>query len=187
MITKSQRGFTLIELVVVFTTIAILSTIGIASFVSYSRSQELNQTTSDLVQALNTAKSMSAAQLKTLNKNGSGPKGCINQNQALNGYGVQINIDKTNSDPKLKYYYYLYIQCVTSSGGTPLQKVTDPTWQTSLPSDVTINSATDTAGYNIFFPIMSGGITTTGGNSITLSNYGQTKTVEIINGYINVR
>src|ERR1035437_7326877 len=86
---KSQQGFTLIELIVVFTVIAILSTIGTVSLVSYSRTQTLNQATSDLVQTLNTAKSLSASQLKTLNKNGKTWQ-CLDV-QALSGYGIYIN------------------------------------------------------------------------------------------------
>jgi prepilin-type N-terminal cleavage/methylation domain-containing protein len=61
-----KKGFTLIELIVVFTVLAILSTIGTISLVSYSRAQTLNQATNDLVQTLDTAKSLSGSQLKTV-------------------------------------------------------------------------------------------------------------------------
>lgn len=45
---KKQRGFTIIEVLVVFSIIAILSTIGIASFASYSKTQQMNETANDL-------------------------------------------------------------------------------------------------------------------------------------------
>jgi prepilin-type N-terminal cleavage/methylation domain-containing protein len=169
-----QKGFTLIELIVVFTVIAILSTIGTVSFVGYSRTQTLNQATSDLVQSLNLAKSLSASQLKTLDKNNSGPEGCL-EGQILNGYGVQINVDS----------YNLYIQCLAGNG-TKMQPVTDAKWKTELPNGVTISLATS---INVFFPVLSGGIIATGGNSVVLrsvySGISQ-KTINFSNGYISV-
>ncbi|MGA2911509.1 MAG: prepilin-type N-terminal cleavage/methylation domain-containing protein [Candidatus Levyibacteriota bacterium] len=169
---KSQNGFTLIELIVVFTVMAILSTIGVASFVSYSRSQALNQTTSDLVQTLNTAKSLSAAQLKSLNRSGITLQ-CFDY-QTLHGYGVQI---VNNANPK---YYALYIQCLNSNG-QPAPITTDSKWRTTLSSDITIKTNVT----SVFFPILSGGIISDGDN-ITLSSYGNTKTINLQNGYISV-
>ena len=43
-----RNGFTLIEMVVAFSILAVLSTIGIAAFVNYSRSQAMQQATNDL-------------------------------------------------------------------------------------------------------------------------------------------
>src|SRR3989339_1053168 len=59
-----MRGFTLIELVVVFSIIAIISTIGIISFSNYNKIQQLNQAVSDTVNLLNSAKSNSLSQIK---------------------------------------------------------------------------------------------------------------------------
>ena len=171
-----EKGFTLIELIVVFTVMAILSTIGVVSFVSYSRTQVLNQAVSDLVQNLNMAKSLSASQLKTLDKNGSGPVGCLPE-QSLNGYGIQIN--------QAQKYYVLYMQCINSNG-QKASITTDPTWQTTLPkNDVVFDSSLT----NVYFPVLSGGIITTGGNVIVLqSSYtGITqKTIHLSQGYISV-
>jgi prepilin-type N-terminal cleavage/methylation domain-containing protein len=180
---KFQKGFTLIELIVVFTVMAILATIGTASLVSYSRTQTLNQATSDLVQTLNTAKSLSASQVKTINKNNSGSKGCITNDQILNGYGVMFSVDQSNPSLK-KYSYSLYVQCI-GSNGTPLPIVADSLWWIKLPNDVAITSTTN---MTVFFPVLSGGIITTGGNSIVLkSTYGGilSKTINLRNGYIN--
>ena len=180
---KSQKGFTLIELIVVFTVLAILSTIGVISFVSYSRAQVLNQATNDLVQALNTAKSLSASQLKTVNKNGKTLE-CLDY-QTLNGYGVQINASDTSHE-----YYALYISCTGNGVNAP--ETTDPLWQTPLPQNVSFDT-TDTVATNIadvFFPVLSGGTTTKGNDnadSIVLTSYGSTRTIRIINGYISVQ
>jgi prepilin-type N-terminal cleavage/methylation domain-containing protein len=174
-----EKGFTLIELIVVFTVMAILSTIGVVSFVSYSRTQVINQVVSDLVQNLSMAKSLSASQLKTLDKNGSGPIGCLPE-QSLNGYGIQID--------QAQKYYALYMQCINSNGQkAPI--TTDPLWQTALPkNDVVFDSSLINAT-NVFFPVLSGGIITTGGNVIVLQSAytGITqKTIHLSQGYISV-
>ena len=169
-----QNGFTLIELIVVFTVIAILSTIGTVSFVSYSRTQNLNQAAIDLVQNLNLAKSLSASQLKILDKNGITLR-CFDY-QTLNGYGIEIN-------PSQKYYD-LYLSCV---GNGVTSKYTNALWQISLPKDVIISSPVNVM--TIFFPVLSGGIISTGGNSVVLqSKYSgvSQKTINFSQGYISV-
>ena len=62
--TFSEKGFTLLELIVVFSIIAILSTIGLASFVNYSKAQILQGSANDIISTLNTAKSKAASQIK---------------------------------------------------------------------------------------------------------------------------
>lgn len=61
---ESGAGFTLIELIVAISVIAILSTLGIAAFVDYSRRQELENATKDIVETLNLAKSRAQSQVK---------------------------------------------------------------------------------------------------------------------------
>ncbi len=83
-IIRKSAGFTFIELIVVFSVIAILSSVGIASFVSYSRTQQLNSSSSELVTLINLAKSRSASQIKPNNI------GICSNNATLEGYEVRI-------------------------------------------------------------------------------------------------
>lgn len=131
----NNRGFTLIELIVVFSVIAILSTIGVVSFVSYSRIQTLQQATNDFVNVLNTAKARSISQIK--------PSQC-NSASTLNGYVVIVNVAAN--------FYTLNVVCsgITSSLST-----------TALPVNVSFNSATSTpptTTTSIFFSVLTGGI-----------------------------
>ncbi len=177
-IPSNKKGFTLIELIVVFTVMAILATIGTASLVSYSRTQSLNQATSDLVQTLNTAKSLSASQLKTLSKNGQTSQ-CLDT-EILSGYGIGINETGNGG-----YNYYLYIRCAADGvthNNAPVK------WETKFPNDV-IFDQNPTSATDIFFPVLSGGITIfpTGGNKVVLKSvYGGilSKTINLQNGYI---
>src|SRR3989344_5628569 len=63
-ILKQREGFTLLELIIVFSVIAIVSTVGVASFVNYNKAQSLNTSYLDLVNSLNTARSYSVSQIK---------------------------------------------------------------------------------------------------------------------------
>lgn len=140
----NNKGFTIIELIVVFSVIAILSTIGVASFVSYSRSQTLVQATNDFVNILNTAKARSAAQIK--------PSQC-NSASTLDGYGVSVNI--------VPRTYVLNVIC--SGITTTLSTLT-------LPVNVSFNSATGnppTTTTSIFFSVLTGGVT--GAGNVVLS------------------
>ncbi len=152
---KQKKGFTLIELIVVFSVIAILSTIGVASFVSYSRAQTLQQATNDFVNVLNTAKARSVSQIK--------PSQC-NSASTLDGYVVIVNIAGNS--------YTLNVIC--SGTTTPLSQ------PFTLPANVSFNSATGippTTTTSILFSVLTGGVIGTG--NIVLSSYGQTKTATV--------
>lgn len=149
----NSSGFTMIELIVVFSIMAVLSTFGIASFVSYSRTQVLQQATNDLVNVLNTAKTRSASQIK--------PSSPCLATSILQGYSLTVNIAART--------YSLNIIC---SGTTTALSTT------TLPTNVFFNSISGTpptTTTNIIFPILTGG--TTGSGNIVLSSFGQTKTV----------
>ncbi len=92
---REARGFTIIELLVVFTVIAILSGVGIASFVSYSRSQELNQTSNDIKLFVTQAKFNSLNAVRSIRSESGQIVACNqviapNQVESLVGYSVGI-------------------------------------------------------------------------------------------------
>jgi len=76
---KRFSGFTLLELLVVFTIIGIISTVSIASFVSYSRGATLKQAELDVSSLLHDAKSRAQSQRKPVSCTGT-----------LQGYRVDI-------------------------------------------------------------------------------------------------
>lgn len=85
---RKQSGFTLIEILVVFSVIAILAGVGIASFVSYSRFQEVNQAANSIKLLVNEAKFNSLSVVKTLSDQQGQSITC--GVQSLVGYRVDI-------------------------------------------------------------------------------------------------
>jgi len=75
-----NTGFTLIELIVVITIMATLSTVGIASFVNFGRTQSLNDATANFVTIVQLAKASATSQVK--------PVTC--DPGTLDGYAVTI-------------------------------------------------------------------------------------------------
>jgi len=159
----NKDGFTLIELVVAFSIMAVLSTIGVVSFVNYSRTQTLQQAVNDLATALGTAKSMSVAQITTPNVGGGDLK-CFS-GQSFGGYGITTT---TGTNPNS---YTLYIKCsgveVPASTSTP------------LPKNISFGSSTTT---DVFFPILIGGVVGNGGIVLNNSFGLPSKTVNIDSG-----
>lgn len=76
----SQKGFTLIEFLSVFSIIAILSAVSIASFSSFNNTQIFQSSSAEFIALLNLAKSRSLAQIK--------PPAC--GAQTLRGYQVVL-------------------------------------------------------------------------------------------------
>ena len=94
---KTNNGFTLLELVVSLSVIAILSTIGIASFVSQSKSATLQAATSEVVSEISLAKSRASSQV---NNN------CKKNGQTLKGYEVLLDMTGYQT-------YWIYEVCST--------------------------------------------------------------------------
>ncbi|HEX8965763.1 MAG TPA: type II secretion system protein [Patescibacteria group bacterium] len=76
----NQKGFTLIELIVVFSIMSILALIGIAGFVTYSRVQALNNAVADIKTILASARSYTGSQVSTTCPSG----------QSFTGYQVRF-------------------------------------------------------------------------------------------------
>ncbi len=129
---KSNDGFTIIELVIVFSVIAILSSVGIAASINYSRAQTLQTASLDLINTLNQAKSYAQSQYK--------PDDCNTQD--LKYY--RFDLVDSGEDP----YYVLSVFCGANSYELLNNK---------LPKDVDIDSANTTSNY-FEFPILKGGI-----------------------------
>ncbi len=145
-------GFTLLELIIVFTVIAILSTTGIASFVNYSRAQSLQSAAVKLASTLNLAKSSASSQVKPSQCSGS-----------LNGY--QIDILSTTT-------YSLSVFC-------PEVHLIQTT---TLPDNGNIKFNLDlgqTTTISVFFPIITSGVY--GAGNIVLTGHSQAKTIKIDN------
>ena len=155
-----KNGFTLIELVVAFSIMAVLSTVGVVSFVNYSRTQTLNQAVNDLVTALGNAKSMSVAQsttssIKSISLKCSGGK-------SFGGYGITTTTATTPDS------YNLYIMC----SGTEVSSVS-----VFLPKNVSFDSSSTTS--DVFFPILIGGVVGDGAISLKDSFNSPLKTINI--------
>ncbi|MBI2028736.1 MAG: prepilin-type N-terminal cleavage/methylation domain-containing protein [Candidatus Levybacteria bacterium] len=132
---KSQ-GFTLIELIVVFSVMSILSAFGIASFNSYNETKVLQNAAIDVANTLNLAKSRALSQVK--------PNTC--GANALEGYGVDM---LSNKD------YQLIAYCTTThiiSAG-------------SLPDSVDFEEACSGTDHSFLFPVLEGGVVENSGCS----------------------
>jgi len=149
-ITNSSKGFTLLELIIVFTVIAILSSIGIASFVGYSRSQTVQTAAYDLQNTLSLAKSKAMSQVK--------PTVCAST-AALLGY--RVDLDTGNGTYK--------ILVICSDGQfNPLSGNNETTLPTAVSFDT---NKTDT--FSVFFPVITSGVI--GSGEIVLKGFSDEK------------
>ncbi len=153
----NSKGFTLIELIVVFSVVAILSTIGISAFVNYSHIQTLQSANNDVKRIVNLAKSRSLSQVS---------RSC-GTNRQLNGYEVRIcglptSTCISNAD------FELDIKC----GGI----IVSPSVEVrKLPQGISFD--TNRTSSSFFFPILTGGVA--GNGVIVLSGFGGEKTITI--------
>lgn len=170
-----QSGFTLIEIIVVFTIIAILSLIGVASFVSYGRMATLQNGASDLTSTLLLAKSRAISQVKPLSSQA--PQ--CNDQTALNGYKVVLcptsssNIICDSADS----YVFGVVCSSTACSDSLCSNITPQKIQSRiLPQNITFDSGSTSTSF--FFPVISGGV---GGApaKIILDGYGNQKTINI--------
>lgn len=150
---KPQEGFTLIELMVVLSVTAILSTLGIAGFTTYSQIQALQSATNDVATILSLAKSRAQSQVK--------PSALCDSFNTLDGYRVEI------SEPKS---YTLYLRC---SG---IDK------EISEEAKVLAGNINFGSSVSFFFPIQTGGVQTAGQVVISGYGRSKTITVSLVGG-----
>jgi len=79
---KSHKGFTLLELIIVISVVAFLSTAGIASYINYNWSETLSAAAQDLAGTIQLAKSRSISQVQ--------PSYCVDNVLSLDGYRINI-------------------------------------------------------------------------------------------------
>lgn len=135
-----SKGFTLIELIVVFSVMAIISTVGIASFASYNNSQKLKNAALDMKTMLQQARSQASSQVK--------PNAC----GVFQGYEVRVCCvsNGTNCPTCLASGdYELDAVCSSSPNGVLINS-------TKLVGGVSVDTADTTARSFLFIPITGG-------------------------------
>lgn len=127
---KFQKGFTLIETIVVFAVMSILSTIAIAAFVNYNKTQNVQVAYSELSATLALARSRALSQVK--------PQQCTS---VLNGYKVILSVSDNT--------YKLYATC----SGTNYEIK-----RASLPKNVIFDGIKTTSTL-FYFSVITNGVT----------------------------
>lgn len=148
---RKNSGFTVIEIVVVFAIVAVLSTIGIASFVTYNQTQILQNAESQLKSTLNLAKSRAFSQAK--------PGQCASM--VLNGYRVTISFSNRS---------YTFEAICNGLSQNPKTTTLHP----DLRFDATLTNPT-----SYFFPVIVGGVQVQNEGTIVFTGYGQVRTIRI--------
>ena len=140
------KGFTLIELIIVFTVLAILSVGGIAAFVSYSQLQSLSNDRENIIAILNLAKANTTSQLKSAQT-------CSG---ALEGYSVIFTTSGANANT-----YNLYVRCTGNTASFPLVrevKIKDTPYKLSKGITFITSGANPMNVSSVFFTVLTGGI-----------------------------
>ncbi len=165
----NSQGFTLIEIIVVFSIIAVVSSIGIASFVTYSKTQVFNSAVSDFTSTLSLAKSRSLSQVK--------PSSCSG---TLSGYQVALckwsPLDCVSADEDKDFA--LSVVC----DGTLVSSV----YGKILPNGITIDRLSSLLPYSFLFHVLTGGVNQGGQVKIEGSGYCKVVTVTAGSGNIAV-
>lgn len=157
---KDRRsGFTLIELLVVLTIIAFVSTVTVASFVSYGKKSTLKQASLDVSTLLRDAKYRTQSQIK--------PPSCTG---VFQGYRVEI-CGLTGSSCNTPDTYTLSLVC---TGGTTLISTK------ALPTNIHFSN-TGTTSKSFLFGVLSNGVI--GAGTLALTGYGaDTTTITVGSG-----
>lgn len=157
-----NSGLTLIEILVVFTVASILAGIGIASFATYSRSQQISQSASDIRLLVNEAKFNSLSVVKTATNAQGQTIAC--GSQSLVGYALTVVLPNQ-----------IVLTQVCDEITPPNRDIKTVT----LPDNITITSALPSPDCTqILFSSLSASATGVPCN-IEISGFGQIKTITI--------
>lgn len=155
--TRLARGYTLIELLVALSILALIFGIGFSGFRDYSRKQGLETVARQLRGDLATAKQKASSGIKSTHA-------ACNGVNVQNGYGFNVGAASG--------IYRVYFQC---SGGSVLQKTV------TMPTGYTI--ASNPVGYFLIFKSLGQGTNLASGSNmvvtITQTSSGSTRTVTI--------
>lgn len=183
-----QQGFTLIELIIVFSIMMILSTIGIASFVTYSHSESVNTTIQDIKTVLFTARSRAGSQLKQGT--------CASSNLQLQGYEVLFCCTTSGcptcyqptqqtgyvgqGDYQPNPDYEMNIVCSNPDGSGVTHEVV---LSKKFPPNISFVSGSPTTATSFFFQSVTGAVATNNSSAnpseVAISGYGITKTATV--------
>jgi len=145
---RSEKGFTLFEMIIVLSALTILSTIGIASFSSGSKAASVDTALNDIVSTFHLARSRAISQVK--------PQDSGICNGALRGYKVDIDINNRS--------YSLVLVCENNINVISTK---------ILPSNITFNGNTTQTSF--FFPVLTGSVE--GSGKVSISGYNKNKTI----------
>lgn len=161
---SNVQGFSIIELLVVFAVMGILSTASIVSFNAYNNTQVVSNTAKEIRQMLSNAKSKAQTQTK--------PQGCTG---SLLGYKMRFcsNISSCNGNN-----YDLLAVCTNEDGEEELIKVNPKEGgpPNTLPDNVSFDESM-VLPKEMFFKVLNGGVE--GNVDIILNGYDQQRVIKV--------
>lgn len=158
---KSSQGFTLIEMLVVFSLITILSGLGIVSFANYSHAQEVNQAASKLRLMVGEARFNAVSSVKKITSSSGTSIYCLDTDQQL-GFYIDVGVSGIS----------LYMNC-RDAGGKLIKTY-------KLPQNITYNSKTCTQIYYDALSATAQGVPC----NMVIKGYNITKTISVDSGGI---
>jgi prepilin-type N-terminal cleavage/methylation domain-containing protein len=149
-----QKGFTLVELLVVMAITGVFGAMGFAGFDNYRKAQVLQTSSNEVATVVNLARSRAQSQIKPVSS-------CSG---TLNGYRIVISSSLKD--------YTLYVSC----NGTvnPSDDVEIAQQDKTLPAGVTFSS-----NPSFFFPVRTGGVIPASGGTIVVNYASKSKTITI--------